>query len=185
MCVVDALETSPVGNGAMRDVAVVSVTVSSDDVYHGWVLTVNVTVANLGEVKETFVVTVYHDGVALATRTVKDLGPGESLKLTFTWDTGKVPYCRKYVVKAVASAVPGETDLDNNTFVYGEVYVRRPCDVNGDGKVDIYDVVKAAIAFNSRKGEPRWNAFADVAPAYGVIDVFDMVTIVFYYGECP
>jgi parallel beta-helix repeat protein len=60
---------------------------------------------------------------------------------------------------------------------------KGPGDVNGDGQVDIYDVVLASTAYGSEQGESNWNPYADLAPLYGVIDIYDVVTIVSNYGK--
>jgi len=54
-------------------------------------------------------------------------------------------------------------------------------DVNGDGKVDIYDVVQAAIAYGSKPEDPNWDPDADVN-GDGKVDIYDLVTICGYYG---
>lgn len=56
-------------------------------------------------------------------------------------------------------------------------------DVNHDGKVDITDVTLACMAYSSKTGDPLYNASADVCPPLGLIDLFDIVTIISHYGE--
>jgi parallel beta-helix repeat protein len=56
-------------------------------------------------------------------------------------------------------------------------------DVNCDGKVDISDIVQAAASYGSKEGDPNWNANANLAQSYGVIDILDLVTITAHYGE--
>jgi len=58
-----------------------------------------------------------------------------------------------------------------------------PGDVNRDGKVDIYDVVLACASYGSKKGDPNWNLYADVAPPWGIINIYDIVTITRNYGK--
>ncbi|HUV98134.1 MAG TPA: hypothetical protein VMW14_01365, partial [Candidatus Paceibacterota bacterium] len=56
---------------------------------------------------------------------------------------------------------------------------------NGANKVDIFDIVKAAVAYGSQGTgvpDPNWFPGADVAPAGGVINIFDIVTIAHQYG---
>jgi len=60
---------------------------------------------------------------------------------------------------------------------------KGPCDVNGDGKVDIYDVVIACASYGSKEGYPNWNQFADLAPPYGIINIYDIVTIAVNCGK--
>jgi hypothetical protein len=56
-------------------------------------------------------------------------------------------------------------------------------DVNGDGEVDIHDIVLACTSYGSKEGYPNWNPYADLAPPLGTIDVYDIVTIVSNYGK--
>jgi hypothetical protein len=56
-------------------------------------------------------------------------------------------------------------------------------DVDHDGDVDIDDVTAACIAYDSRTGDPLYNATADVSPEWGLINIFDIVTIISHYGE--
>jgi len=58
----------------------------------------------------------------------------------------------------------------------------KPCncflreDINQDGVVDIFDIVKAVTSFGFRPGDDGWNPLADVA-ADGLIDIFDIIKI--------
>lgn len=54
-------------------------------------------------------------------------------------------------------------------------------DIVYDRKIDIFDVVKASIAYGSQGGEPKWDPEADVDPN-GSIDIFDVVTVTSQYG---
>jgi len=56
-------------------------------------------------------------------------------------------------------------------------------DINYDFKVDIFDVVLAAVAYGATPSDPHWDARADIANPYEVINIFDIVTIVGSYGE--
>lgn len=56
-------------------------------------------------------------------------------------------------------------------------------DLNGDGVVDIYDVVTMCLAYGSQLGDSNWNPEADVAEPYGKIDIYDLVTCAYCYGE--
>jgi len=60
---------------------------------------------------------------------------------------------------------------------------KGPCDLNGDGKVNIYDVVIACASYGSKEGKPNWNQFADLAPPYGIINIYDIVTIAVNCGK--
>jgi hypothetical protein len=65
---------------------------------------------------------VYRNNVFIDTQTVTNLGAGTSTIVTFSWDTSGVAE-DAYEIKAVASAVPSETDTSDNTFIDGTVTV--------------------------------------------------------------
>jgi hypothetical protein len=77
------------------------------------------------------------------------------------------------------------TDIVGDTYVSDTVYftVSTQCDANGDGAVDIDDVVIVSGAYGATPEDPNWNANADLAYHYGIIDVFDLVSVVSHYGE--
>jgi hypothetical protein len=65
-----------------------------------------------------------------------------------------------------------------------KLYARTPSpDINNDGIVNLYDVVIAANAYGSHVGDPEWNQLADLAPEWGKIDIYDLVTCLYHYGE--
>ncbi len=158
--------------GEVHDVAVADVAVSSDAVYQGWIVGINVTVANFGDTIATFTVTLYSNSNTIATQNVPNLEPNTTLTLSFSWNTTGVPYCHNYTIKAVASTVPGETNTENNTFIDGQVEVKMLCDVNGDGAVDGQDIQVIKRAIPSCPDDPNWNPQADINND-GVVDGVD------------
>jgi parallel beta-helix repeat protein len=56
-------------------------------------------------------------------------------------------------------------------------------DVNHDGTVNILDIVLASSIYQCEEGESRWNPEADLALPHGIINLPDIVTIAFHYGE--
>jgi len=108
----------------VHDVAVVSVVPSATEVYVGQVLNVSVVVRNNGNIAETFNVTLYYGSDAIETQTVTDLEPGSETTLIFSWDTTDVTPNVSYSLKAETSAVDGETDTTDNTYIYGTVKVK-------------------------------------------------------------
>lgn len=81
----------------------------------------------------------------------------------------------------MASTVLGEVDTSDNELSGGLVKVKMTGDINGDEMVDIYDVVEATRAYDSRPGDANWNPDADLAPQFGLINIFDIATLVFHY----
>jgi hypothetical protein len=55
-------------------------------------------------------------------------------------------------------------------------------DVNGDGKVDIYDAVLLASSFGSTPSSPRWNPGADLN-GNGVVDIYDTLILANNFGK--
>jgi len=108
----------------IHDVSVVSVTASASEVTSGQVVSVIVLVRNNGTVIETFNVTVFRNETALGTKTVTNLTPGNQITLEFIWNTTNVNEAT-YRIRAVASAVPSETDTNNNAYTGGIVKVSK------------------------------------------------------------
>ncbi|MCJ7468906.1 hypothetical protein MUO74_00180 [Candidatus Bathyarchaeota archaeon] len=68
------------------------------------------------------------------------------------------------------------------TMAFNVVSVRAITgDLNSDGKVDLLDIVVAAVAFGTHTGDPTYNPDADIN-SDGVIDVFDLVAIAINYA---
>jgi hypothetical protein len=110
---------------AVHDVAVKSVSVSSNIVFDGQIVEIYVTAANLGNKTETFYVTIYGNETLLANLTAAALSPGANILLTFPWNTISVTPNATCIIKAKASEVLGETNLENNLIIYGAVHVVR------------------------------------------------------------
>jgi parallel beta-helix repeat protein len=106
----------------VHDVAVIDVSVSPTTVVAGETVIIHVTVENQGTDFENFRVTVYYDDTAIASQDVVNLFPGRSITITFYWDTTGMPR-GTYAIKAVASTVPGETDMEDNTYTDGTVEI--------------------------------------------------------------
>lgn len=108
--------------GVHRDVSIVSVEASKSVVEAGDSVSVTVIAKNEGDVTEYFDVTVYWDGSNFGTLSTSDLNPGAEKTLTFSWRIEDVAE-GNYTIKAVASSVTWETDIDDNTYVDGRVTV--------------------------------------------------------------
>jgi hypothetical protein len=108
---------------AVHDVAVKSLSVSSNIVVSGQIVEVYVTAANLGNGTETFYVSAYYNETLIANRTVVALSPQTDIALTFLWNTASITPNATCIIKAEASQVPEETNIENNVLVYGTVAI--------------------------------------------------------------
>jgi hypothetical protein len=166
----------------LSDVAINNVTVSQTLFHVRQIVNITVVAENVGSFIETFNTTVYYGNTSIGTQTITRLHSGEVITLTFIWNTTELQPLSNYTVWAEASVVPGETNIGNNVFVAGTVKISALGDINCDGRVDLYDIVLAAAAYDSQLGDPNWNPTADIAPMWGHIDIFDLVTIASLFG---
>jgi hypothetical protein len=56
-------------------------------------------------------------------------------------------------------------------------------DLNGDRKVDIYDVVTVTVAYDGTPTDSRWNQLADLAAPWNKINIYDVVVVTRVYGK--
>jgi len=170
-----------VKNSLVHDVAVTNVTIPVSEAYQGWVVNVNVTVVNFGNATESFSVTLNYNGTSIATLPVNGLAPNSTQTLVFVWNTTNVP-CGNYTMEAETLLAPGETNLANSVLVDGTLRIKIMGDINGDGKVDMSDIMTLVNAFGSYPGHPRWNAACDLMQD-GRIDLADIVLALINFGE--
>jgi parallel beta-helix repeat protein len=166
-----------------RDVAVTSVSADHTWVYQGFSANINVTVLNNGDFPETVAVTLYYNITAnkiIGTQNVALL-VGESKTLTFVWNTAGVEYCHNYTITAVAT-IPLDNNPADNTLPDGRIKVRILGDTNGDGKVDIKDILAAAKAFGETPDRPNWDPNMDLNND-GKVNIKDILIIAKNYGK--
>jgi hypothetical protein len=166
-----------------HDVAVVNVVCNRTWVYQGHSVDINVTVRNEGDYPEIVTVTLYYNITAsqIVGTQIITLLSGESQTLVFAWDTTSVEYCHNYTMTAVATIASDNHPADNN-LADGTVKVRILGDTNGDGKVDLHDVLTSALAFGSFLGHPDWNPVADINRD-NKVDLSDYLDIAINFGK--
>jgi len=147
-----------------RDVAIINITPEFTEAYKGWKIYVNVTAKNLGDITETFNVTLYINNNEVGTQQVEGLAPNATATLIFTFDTTQpwITPCHNYTLKAEASQLPYEIDVTNNVLENGQIHIKMMGDINGDGTVNFGDAILAGGAFSSKPGDPNWNPNADL-----------------------
>jgi hypothetical protein len=166
----------------VHDIAVTSIVSNSTIVFRGRTVMINVTVLDDGNFTETFNVTLYYNITAneiVGTQNVT-LSVGESKTVSFLWNTMGVAYSPNYTLTAFAD-LPGDATPADNTLSLGHIKVTIVGDVNGDGTVNILDIVMATSIYGSRRGSAKYNPICDIRND-GVIDILDIVSITRNYG---
>jgi len=112
----DEKRTNVIITSSIHDVAVDALTTSKHtNVESGEVISIDVTVSNIGDYIESFDLTLYYNSDVIDSVRVNDLTPDENEHLSFTWDTLDVS-AGSYKVKAFAGVVPGEFNVANNSL---------------------------------------------------------------------
>jgi hypothetical protein len=154
-------------------------------VYSNRIVIVNVTAANVGNVTESFNVTAMIDGsIILGTQSISNLAPQKTKLLTFQWKPiSETPSSTiLHTVSANASIVQNEYNTTNNYMTSTvKIMIKMLGDVNGDGKINILDIVEITAAYGSKPGMSNWNPEADL-DNNGVINILDVVTATARYG---
>jgi hypothetical protein len=167
----------------IRNIAVKDVSALYTETYVGRIIPINVTVLNEGDIPESFTVSLFYDTTLISTEDVTDLQPKENVTITFNWDTGTVsPSLTPYTIMANATVLPHESNTTDNTLVDGTVKLKILGDVNGDGTVNITDLMTWDAAYLSHPGDPNWNEQADI-DYNGVVDKADANIIIEHYKE--
>ena len=144
-------------------------------------LNISTFVMNYGNQSETFNVQVYANDTPVGTFENVTLAGKQSVILNLRWNTTGLAY-GNYTVRAVADNLTGETDISDNAYTDGMVYVGIPGDVNGDGKVDMKDIGYVAMRFGRNPKDSRWSPNADLNDD-GKIDMFDIGNTAKHFGE--
>jgi parallel beta-helix repeat protein len=166
----------------VHDVAVLSASVSLDQPYQGWSIGINLTAKNVGDYVESFNVTVFCDGSVIGTFKVNNLPIQESVSLAFEWNTSGLTPCHTYSVRCQADPVSGETSLEDNTYVAGNVHIKMMGDVDGDGKINIIDIAQVATSFQSKVGDARYRLARDLNRD-GLINILDISLAAQNFGK--
>ncbi len=168
----------------IHDVAVTSLIPSKTVVFEGYCFSLNVTIENQGNLPETFNISIHANGNAI-NKTQISLNAGYSKTIIFTWETVNAIAYNDYMLNATADEVNGENDTSDNSLSFTGLLIVHAGDIDGDGDVDIFDIVWIAQAYGSTKGDQTYNSNFDV-DCDDDVDIFDIVSIVSFYGyEAP
>lgn len=106
------------------DVAIIQVETSTDVVLAGSLVTITVIVENQGVKSWNPLISVYYDSSFAVNQRMVTINPGDTVTLSLVWNTTGT-YKGLYVVSVSASTGPGETDIEDNTFVDGTIEVHN------------------------------------------------------------
>jgi hypothetical protein len=169
----------------IHDVAIIAVSPSRTWAFAGWIVDVNITAKNDGDIKETFSIIGLYNTTVFGTFNVTNLSPGATITATFKLNTSSLLPCHTQTFTGEATPVPFEFDISNNILVDGTLKIRFFGDLNGDGFVDMSDIAIVSHAFGTSPGDPRWNPDADMNQD-GFIDMTDIALVARNFGKgCP
>ncbi|MBS7632929.1 hypothetical protein KEJ15_04815 [Candidatus Bathyarchaeota archaeon] len=171
-----------ISRGSLCDIAITDIEAGKNYVIQNHSVSIAVTAANQGDGPETFNLTLYihlHTPVELQTKLVTPQ-VDEYAVITFTWNTTGWP-TGSYNVTAYAWPIRNETDLADNSISCSIEVGLLIGDVNGDGTVDLKDVLLVALAYGSSIGDPRYQSNLDINDD-GVVDLKDYLITVMHYG---
>jgi hypothetical protein len=167
------------------DIAIIEVTPSTTQTYAGRIVNITVVVKNEGNATQDFNVTAYYDSSPIERLLVTGLNPGANTSLTFNWNTTGLTPGQNYTISAEAHVVPGEIDTADNFLPDGIVEIKLLGDIDGDGIVNITDLVLIVAAIPSYPGHPSWNPQADLN-GDNVVDIADIVIALGnFLKSCP
>lgn len=169
-----------------RDVAALGITTSkagcipAETVGQEQTANITVTVENQGITIETFNVTAYANATKIGSQQIT-MNPTEIRVLTFIWDTSGFAK-GNYSITAQADVLLGETDVDDNLFTYGWIFITLAGDVDADRDVDIYDIVRMAGVYGVSMPDARYDPNSDMDND-GDTDIYDIVIAAGNYGK--
>jgi hypothetical protein len=165
-----------------HDVTVLDVTPLKTIVGQGCKCRIKVTLTNEGDFTESFNIVVYCNATLIGTLSISNLASKALSKYTFTWNT--TGFAKgKYTISAVASIVPDEIDVHDNTRVADEyVCVSIVGDLDCDRDVDLYDAVKLLSHYGCKGGMLCYDPICDIDDD-GDIDLYDAVALLLHYGQ--
>jgi len=140
----------------------------------------SVFIMNYGNVTETFNVTVYFNETLLDTQTSVVIASKGFAILNFTWDTStyEMGNC---VISAQVTAVPGETDTDDNILIC-TVAIGLIGDVDNNGIVNMLDVYNIALHYGAIVGQAHYVSNYDIDDN-GIINMLDLYNTAVHYGQ--
>jgi len=140
-----------------------------------------VTTQNQGNFTETFSVTVAVEATIIYAKTDVTLAQGETTTFETAWNASNWPK-GSYSIMATLDGVQDEADTADNTLAEGPILITIPGDIDGDRRVDIFDVVRMASIHLTSRPNSKYDPNSDLNDD-GTIDSYDILVAVRNYGE--
>jgi hypothetical protein len=119
----DTVQVIPLIPTVIDDIGIADLTLSSNSVFIGQTVEINVTVLNNGTEPETFNLSTYYNSSLIESLQVNALAPQSQVLITFSWNTSFV----KQGIYQISATAPLANDPSpgDNTFVDGFVQVKQ------------------------------------------------------------
>ena len=162
------------------DVAVTNLVLNKRVVGYYQPMRLNITLHNQGDEEVTVDITIFVNAARITGISNVTLASGESLTVGIT--RRALVEKGNYTISANTTLLLGETDVDDNTCLGGWLFVTLIGDVDGNRHIDIFDVVRVAVAYGASSWrDPRYDPYCDI-DENGAVNLFDLVHVAGPYG---
>jgi hypothetical protein len=135
----------PVTQPKIHDIAIDQVAFQPADVIAGEIINITVNIVNKGDFSETFNVTASYDTRIIGIKLVETILPGQSMNLTFFWNTTDVAEGTYSVHARTEDMLIDKNPLDNSQAANGKVLITRPLRVHDIAIIAVTPSVTKAI----------------------------------------
>jgi hypothetical protein len=140
----------------------------------------SVFVMNYGNDTETFNVTTYIDATLLEMQTGITIPSRGYAIVNSTWNTSSFER-GSYLISAQITAVLGETDTSDNSFVCA-VAIGVIGDVDNNGVVNMLDIYNIALRFGAIVGQAHYISNYDIDDN-GIVNMLDLYVAAVHFGQ--
>jgi len=169
----------------VHDIVIENITLVKNLIGNGLPMNVTVLLSNQGTISDVVNGTISLNNtiigtflVSISPKTTQDI----EVEIVIPSNLSELHLYLNYSLKIEIAPVSGETNIGDNTLTDGWLIITIPGDVNGDKKVDIFDIVTISAAYGAKNYEQNYNPYSDV-DGNGIVDLFDVVIGASYYGE--